>query len=68
MFGRYSAVEDLPDIVLNLPSCLGSQVIRCWIIFEVELRPDNEVNNLLVDAIWPVIVEYLEVTLRYVSK
>ena len=53
--------ESLLHILINLLSSLRRQVIRRWIILEVELGPNNEMNNLLIDTIWPIIVQDLDV-------
>lgn len=53
--------KGLVDVVINLPPCHVGQVICGGIIFELELGPYDKVHNLLVNPIWPVVVEDLDV-------
>ena len=54
--------DELPDLV----SGPWRQVICNRIIFESELCPDDEMNYVGLDAIWPVVVEDLPISM--VSK
>ena len=53
--------KGLIDITINLPPRHVSEIVRCGIVFKIELGPYNKVHNLLVDAVRPVVVEDLDV-------
>lgn len=53
--------KGLPHEVANLFPCLRCQIICSWVVFEIEFCPDDEVNDLRINAVGPVIVEDLDV-------
>ena len=55
------SAEHLVHKPVNLCSHLRRQIIRCGVIFQVKFRPDNQVYYFLVDTVWPVIIDDLEV-------
>jgi len=61
MLASDSGAEGPLHVVFDTPPSFGRQVICPRDFFEGELGPYDEVNNLLVDAIWPVVVEDLDV-------
>lgn len=56
-----SLTKGTVHIIVDLPPGFGGQVVRCWVIFQIKLRPDNKVNDSLVHTIWPIIVEDLDI-------
>ena len=56
--------EDPVHIVIDILPRFRSQVICRWIVLEVELRPNDQVHDLLVDTVRPIIVEDLDVGYR----
>lgn len=56
-FGAERPLHKVFDASLSL----RREVVRAWYLFQRELGPYNEVHNLLVDAVGPVVVENLDV-------
>lgn len=65
MLSLDSAAKCPLHIVLNASLSLGRQVVCPWDFFEGELGPYDEVNNLLIDAVGPVVVQDLYVIWKY---
>ena len=49
------------DVLIDLPSCHVGQIIYGGVVFEIKLGPYDKVHDILVNTIWPVIVEDLDV-------
>lgn len=57
----HAIAEGVVNVVLNLfPSSIG-QVAGLLVLFQLEFGPDYEMYDALVQSIWPVIVENLEI-------
>ena len=65
---RHSWPECLLHIVVNLFSSFWCQVINNWVVFQLELGPDYQVDDLLSNTIRPIIVQYLNILCRDSSK
>jgi len=52
----------LVDVGFSLCTRSVCQVASLLILFEGKLHPHNEMDDLVVDAIWPIVIEDLEVT------
>lgn len=53
---RYSAAKGPFNKIVNLLS-RGSRQFACgWIVFELEFGPDDQMDDLAVNPIWPIIV------------
>lgn len=48
-------------VVVDFFASFRSQVTSGWIIDKIKLRPDDDMDNSLVNAIWPVIKQNLVV-------
>lgn len=49
------------DELLNLPPCLNGRFLRVRLIIHLPFRPDDEMRDILINMIRPVVVEDLEV-------
>jgi hypothetical protein len=59
-------VLDLPlksrlHVLVNLPMRLGRRQARFFVVLELKLGPHNQVHNVWVDAVRPVVVQDLDV-------
>ena len=52
------------DKVLDLPLHLRSRVTRIRVILDGEFDPDYQMNDILINAVWPVVVEDLVVVVE----
>jgi hypothetical protein len=59
--GLEPASERPLNIRVDLAARLGRRQARRCVVFELELGPDDEVHNLVVDSIGPVVVQDLDV-------
>lgn len=50
-------LERLGDIVIDQLARVGGHVPCLWDLLELELGPDDEVDNACIKTIWPVIAE-----------
>ena len=57
IFPCNSPTQSLLDVVLNLLSHLFRQIARGRVLFQAKLGPDNQVNDICVNSIRPVIVQ-----------
>ena len=55
----YPLAKVLLNVIVDLLAYLLGKVARSRIIFKVELRPNNQMNNFLINAIRPIIIQYL---------
>ena len=51
----HSTDKHVLDIGVDLGLCRLGQKAAFKIILELELRPDDQMNNLVVNAVWPII-------------
>lgn len=54
--GRHMAAEGPLDEVIDLLACPWRQVIGDWVVFEIELGPDDKMDDVLLDPVRPIIV------------
>lgn len=61
LVGLQPRAERLLHVGINLLERFGRRIARLRVIGELELGPDDEVDDLGVDSVWPVVVEDLDV-------
>ena len=54
-------VEGPPHVIIDQRPSLQREVARRRILLELELGPDEEMHDLVVDAVRPVVDQYLDV-------
>jgi hypothetical protein len=67
LFGWYPRAKCVLHIALYSPSCTCRQAICGWVIFQLELGPHYQVDNVLVDTIGPVVVYDPDVLYKMIS-
>lgn len=61
MVFRNMFAESLSYVVINLFPRFECQVVRDWIVFEIEFSPNNQMNDLFVYAVRPIVIQYLDI-------
>jgi hypothetical protein len=68
MITWYSRTKRPLNIRIDLSAGFLREVVRRRVVFEVEFRPDDEVDNPLVETIWPVIPQDLDILLLVLER
>ena len=61
MVWRYSFAESLVDKVLNHLPTSGGQISIKWVFLDVELRPNDQMMDILLNAIGPIVADDLDI-------
>lgn len=64
LFRWDSRAEGLVHIVVDFPSSSRGQVVRGRVILQLKLGPDDQVDDPVLDAIRPVVIQDLDVLCR----
>jgi len=67
VLGRHMRMEGFLDIGLDLFPRLVREITSGRIVLKLEFCPDDEVHDLVVDTIRPVVVEYFDIICSRIS-
>lgn len=53
---RHSAAKRSFNKVVDLLSHGSRQLACCWVVFELKLGPDDQMDDLCINPVWPIVV------------